>query len=371
MKKAFTLVELLVVVVVIVTLMSIAFRLSGVGEGSNARNITANRMQRLENCLSGYYAAYGSYPPVALHGSRDYTLATDMHGIQKVDKDEHWSGNLKDKYEGKEIWLCVEAACRSQPIGMNYPFNKQSSKDMVETLSAMLSEQNPGNPLYQFEALCDNSIVSSKAPYWKWTDQQVFKFGVLSFLLPRYLIIMGGDNQTNNDQLFKNHESWKRNNQLPADFDSGAPYAKWEDVNSDMKDHPWKIAALPSQAASARWLPNLEKILSVIESIEVYGVQLKDPLDAGTSPLRVYSAGDSESSSQQYMTDGITCKDGWNNEFYYYSQPPHQSYRLWSAGANGKTFPPWISDEELNAMNATDRKTVQDWVTDDIVQMSN
>lgn len=42
-------------------------------------------MQRLENCLSGYYAAYGSYPPVKLHGSRDYTLEVDeFSGIQNL-----------------------------------------------------------------------------------------------------------------------------------------------------------------------------------------------------------------------------------------------------------------------------------------------
>ncbi len=71
MKKGFTLVELLIVVVVLVTLMTITFRITSVGDESTKRNRTINRMQRLENCLSGYYAAYGSYPPVKLHGSRE------------------------------------------------------------------------------------------------------------------------------------------------------------------------------------------------------------------------------------------------------------------------------------------------------------
>ena len=57
MKKGFTLIEMLVVVVVLVTLMTMTFRLSSIGSGSSARNATINRMQRLENCLSGYYAA--------------------------------------------------------------------------------------------------------------------------------------------------------------------------------------------------------------------------------------------------------------------------------------------------------------------------
>ena len=74
MKKAFTLVELLIVVVVLVTLMAVTFRLSSIGSNQTARNKTVSRLQKLENCLSGYYAAFGTYPPVRLHGSRNYTL---------------------------------------------------------------------------------------------------------------------------------------------------------------------------------------------------------------------------------------------------------------------------------------------------------
>ena len=43
----------------IVTLMAITFRLGNVGSASTYKSRTVNRMQRLENCLSGYYAAYG------------------------------------------------------------------------------------------------------------------------------------------------------------------------------------------------------------------------------------------------------------------------------------------------------------------------
>ena len=59
MKKGFTLVELLIVVVVMITLMTITFRLSSIGSDATARNKTVNRLNRLENCMSGYYAAFG------------------------------------------------------------------------------------------------------------------------------------------------------------------------------------------------------------------------------------------------------------------------------------------------------------------------
>ena len=364
MKKAFTLVELLVVVVVIVTLMGITFKLAGVGSESSKRNTTVNRMQRLENCLSGYYAAYGSYPPVKLHGSRDFTLKVDgcQHGIQTSQRET-----------GELVWENVKAACQSQPIGMSYPFNKTGAKDMVAIMSTMLQENNPGDPHSQFEALETFSQVSAKAGATDWLEQQVFKFGVLSFLLPRYLIIMGGDKSANNDEFFTNMEAWKQNNQLPPGFEDGVPYASWKDVNDDVKDEPWKIAALPSQAACARWLPNLEKCLSVIEIDTLYGVDVRDPDDPGTSPLRVYSATDTESYSQQFMADGVTIKDGWENEFYYYSPPPHQGYRLWSSGPNGRTFPPWVSDEELenDSLLKKNKSMIRSWISDDIAQMKN
>jgi prepilin-type N-terminal cleavage/methylation domain-containing protein len=82
MKKAFTLVELLIVVLVLVILMSVAFRLSSIGDSSESRQRTIVIMQKIENCLSGYYAAFGSYPPVKLHGSRNYRLRVNKYGIQ-------------------------------------------------------------------------------------------------------------------------------------------------------------------------------------------------------------------------------------------------------------------------------------------------
>ena len=67
-RGGFTLIELLVVTVVVVTLMGVVFRLAGAGGDSRKKAVTIDRLQRIENALSGYYAAYGSYPPVPLQG---------------------------------------------------------------------------------------------------------------------------------------------------------------------------------------------------------------------------------------------------------------------------------------------------------------
>ena len=95
-RGAFTLIEMLIVVVVLVTLMSMVFRLSSIGDESTCRVNTVERMQKLENCLSGYYAAFGCYPPVPLHGSHDIyfrvafkPVATLLVSQPTVDKAGH------------------------------------------------------------------------------------------------------------------------------------------------------------------------------------------------------------------------------------------------------------------------------------------
>ena len=93
-KNGFTLIELLIVTVVIVTLMGIVFRLAGVGGDSRAKSKTQARLQRLENAISGYYAAYGSYPPVPLEGrSRDINVRVRERGKQRSGEKTAWKGS--------------------------------------------------------------------------------------------------------------------------------------------------------------------------------------------------------------------------------------------------------------------------------------
>ncbi|MBQ2630170.1 MAG: type II secretion system protein GspG [Kiritimatiellae bacterium] len=392
MRKAFTLVELLVVVVVIVTLMAITFRLGSVGSESTSKARTVNRMQRLENCLSGYYAAYGSYPPVALHGSRDYTYTVDGHGIQQVG-----TGSGSGTHEQDLDWARVEAACRCQPVGMSYPFANQNIAQYVEEVARQLMEkanssearykafQNNEALKYGFFALTDNSQIQQKGQYSEWSRVQVFKFGLMSYLLPRMLVMLnvssGSGASSGFSQLFRQQKQWYMNNELPCDFETGQQYDDWNAVLNDMQRDRWKVAALPSQATCARWMPNLEGIVFGAGNRELYGVKLGDTyygstiVTADTVDPTLYSAAESQSGgsnySQQYLLDGMTVLDGWGHEFYYYSPSPHQSYTLWSAGANGKTFPPWVTDEEMSQLSGTDRAKAQSWIADDIVHMQN
>lgn len=388
MRKGFTLIELLVVVVVIVTLMAITFRLGSAGSDSTAKARTINRMQRLENCLSGYYAAYGSYPPVALHGSRDYTYRVNGQGIQQVDGDQH---------EAELTWASVEAACRSQPVAMRYPFASDDIKNYVREISNILMEKaNSSDPQYKnfqnnealkhgFDALTDNSQLSGKGNYSEWADVQAFQMGLLSYVMPRFLVIFnvqsGGTTASGFDQIFTAQKQWTMNNELPCDFETGQPYSSWKAVINEMSRNRWKIAALPSQAVCARWMPNLEGIVAGADRT-FYGVRVYDSYYGGSAAgvstetynPKLYSAGNSQGGdgySQQYILDSMTVKDGWNNDLYYYSPTPHQSYTLWSAGPNGKTFPPWVTDEELQSMKGNERDTAREWMADDIMHMQN
>ena len=396
MRKGFTLVELLVVVVVIVTMMAITFRLSSVGSDTSKRSKTINKMQRIENCLSGYYAAYGSYPPVQLHGSRDYTLAVNAQGIQQVGTG---SGGT---HESELTWKSVEAACRSQPIGMMYPFSDPKMKDFVDQVSKIHQQRaNSSDPKYKkfrdnpalqggYVALVDNGPISAKSDLNEWTDVQVFQLGVLSYILPRFLVMFSSSRSSNSsgiENIYEEQSQWTLNNQLPFDFETGAPYTSWSQVINTMKNDMWKIAALPSQSVCARWIQNLEGTVSVQFAKSIFGVNIRDPEEGGVTGVSIenpyppiFSAGKSQtgasgssgSTSSQYVVDGMTVRDGWRNEFYYYSPAPHQTYTLWSAGPNGKTFPPWIATEEIKRKLDDDEfKEVQEWIADDIVNMRN
>ena len=136
---------MLIVVTVLVTLMAITFRLGSIGGPSSHRNATVARLQRLENCLSGYYAAFGTYPPVKLHGSRNYRLSVSAHGIQNVDGEEQdlnwsWADNSdRNSQEELDDWEKVKAACKAQPVDCRFPYPEGFS-DYVNAISTDLQE---------------------------------------------------------------------------------------------------------------------------------------------------------------------------------------------------------------------------------------
>jgi uncharacterized protein YjhX (UPF0386 family) len=106
------------------------------------------------------------------------------------------------------------------------------------------------------------------------------------------------------------------------------------------------------------------------------GVNTRDPYhEVGESGLKIRVVRDKDGSImdvQGYLRNGskyalsqVTMMDAYDQEYYYYSPPPHQSYRLWSAGPDHRTFPPWIP---LDNLSKEERAWVTKWLKDDIVR---
>ena len=393
MKKGFTLVELLIVVAVMVILMGLVVRLGSSGTDSSRRSRTLARMQRVENCLSGYFAAYGSYPQVKNHGAPDYTYKVNGHGIQLDTQNANiWGWSAIGEKAEQTAWRQVEAACRVQPVGCAFPYpdhynervqavSNELKRRAASSESRYASYRSDPEVLRRLMAGFDDGVTSNPGRHSQgrnetdWREIQLFKFGLMSFLLPKYLVMMNGD-----EVFFRNYRQWTDNNMIPANPLTGERFANWHEVqqaaNHPQRSENVKVENIASQIACARWLPNLAETCRCEHKFTLYGVNIRTTaddhggLDIDNPNVKIYSPGGAESDStgSQYVLDEITVVDGWGNELYYHSPPPYQNYTLWSSGANGRTFPPWIARERLSAK---ENKCVALWTQDDIKHLNN
>jgi len=387
MKRAFTLVELLIVIAVLVSLMAITFRITNVVGDAESRTMTITRMQRLENCLSGFHAAFGCYPPVKLHGNRSF---------REQEESINWGNE-------SEAWRWVEAVCRTQPVGCRFPFPEKMSGYIRELSDLIASAASSGEyddvfsdqsmkewAAAGFSSAADSAVedrLSSKKDEVLWSEIKLFQYGVMSYLLPRYFVMMGG-----NSKYFEagGYAQWTKNNQNPCDPFVGDAI-QWTTVYSWVQEYDngngrnenvTKLLMMPSQSVCARWLPNLEGICLCDRDISLFGVHIKSThwRDAGifdnmeiqhlAPALRraCYTPDGDGSYRDQYILDSVTIQDGWGHEFYYYSRSPYQSYTLWSSGPDGKTFPPWIARDKLSGQELD---LAAKWTKDDLTHMSN
>ena len=365
-RRGFTLIELMITVAVLVTLMGLVFRLGSIGGEQEARSITIKRLQCVENALSGYYAAFGSYPPVKLHGSRDIYLKTNDYGIQE------------DSEISTLNWSSVNAACRSQPIAARYPFSSdEGTKNWIRAIAEELKRRSQSDDsafaAYKANAaILQNGFDSLERPDAEvgdtsatdWRDVQIFKFGLLSYLLPRYLFMTLGEDECYTKQ------QWMANNEDQVDCaGDGESTYDYKQMKRDIQGGHWRyVAMLPSQAVCARWMPNFAGIICCGSTF--FGINTHE---AGTAPISVSDPNPeifcpTENRSNQYVLNGMSIRDGWWRDLYYYSPSPYQSYRLWSAGSNGKTFPPWI---DLSSLQGSDRETAASWMSDDVENLTH
>ena len=393
---------MLIVVAVLITLMTMVFRLSSIGGSQWRRNRTIAHLQRVENCLSGYYAAFGSYPPVSLHGSRNIFAAVNTHGIQSDSQENTaiWGWTKIGEPAEKRAWNQVRAACRAQPVAASFPFpdnydgKVKANSDMMKMKASSNSsrfrkfwenEDTKNRLVAGFDDASSANIgrFNSYSDETDWRELQLFRFGLMSYLLPRYLVMMNGGSEL----FYTRYAQWTSNNILPRDPLDDQPLT-WKRIKElQESDNPYDVAHvanIPSQAITARWMPNLEKTVGTNHSgWRIFGIDITSdgdediPLSDNEMALdrmeeTIFTPGgyDQGGYNNQYVLDTVTVYDGWAQELYYYSPSPHQSYTLWSAGPNKRTFPPWVPLDS-QALTGNARKLVQLWTEDDIVHMSN
>ena len=319
-KQAFTLIELMVVISVIAILMGISFKLMRAASHDKQIAETRLRMERIQNALSGYYAYYGHYPNVKFYYDLDPAKITANYGASSM-------SGMSISGGGGAWELQAELAARSQPMTFLFPtqgkYPATYIPDMFKRIDMDVKDIN-------------HKTDSITRDMEDWSQLRAFQFGLMSYLLPRIELMEGGkpaDRPGINPTLYKNLQWIENNPGTPRDF-------------NDKGDFERKVRALwdAQNEVAAKWLPHLEgTVKGTVGWVMGIDVHLHDgggsggPLGNGMIPL-VLSSRDSD----LVALGSATCWDAWGNEFYYYSPPPYQSYIIWSAGPDRKTFPPWI-----------------------------
>ena len=330
-RQAFTLVEMMIVVAIIAVLIGGVFRMMSAAGEKNKESTTVTRIERLQNALSGYYAEYGSYPPVKQYESPDpeyeYGPSTLVNGcITKTPEPVVFSSDSAEK------------SARRQSIAYEYP-SLQSIDDYI-----MIKYKNSRSAGQVFGG---QNLWAADLLWSDWNTLPLFKLGLLSYLLPKAHIAWGPITETKSDFRYANV------------FKS----RQWTTKDPDQYKIADQIAAQMEieKRTVARWLPNFEKI--IYGGDRQMGIDLRAASTEDNIQLMGHTA---PGGNQEFYVQIMTIHDGWGKELYYYSPAPYQSYRVWSSGRDGKTFPPWIPLKDYKY-----KTQAAQWIEDDIVRFDH
>ncbi len=313
----FTLIELMIVIAIIGILVAGVFRLLSTTGEKNKETTTIARLERIQNALSAYYAEYGSYPPVLQYDYPDPEKERDVENSSSI-SDVTFSSDTANR------------AAHAQSMAFEFPPVKELDEEIDRTYNG--SVRSAGVVLGSMD-------LRSKTDYGDWHNVQLFKFGLMSYLLPKAHIAWGEQNESRYNKLFESLQWTKKNPDKVGGIDNLVG------VQKEME-----------RKSIARWLPNFEKMICNGPDEEIMGVYLKEK-DTGLGfTIRQFGG-------TKFVVRSMTVRDGWNRELYYYSPAPYQTYRIWSSGSDGKTFPPWIPIDSNNTF-----KQAAAWIEDDIVR---
>jgi len=343
-KQAFTLVEIMVVVSVIAILALASFRLMKAAAHNKKVAETQARMERLQNALSGYYAQYGHYPPVPFYSSMNPEEARNFDS----------NGVLGNNFAAKAKW-----ASRAQPMAYEYPPPAYADQNFIDVIFNRNLQQGDGRTKDMFSSGIAAQF-DPKNPAWD-EGPKAFKFGLLSFLLPRLEVANFAENSLIRDTVVFSIPQWLEHN--PA-TPQGLPKTQG---NNAAFSRAMQAQRLAENEACARWLPHLEHTINglgaPILGVNIWSGTTQSADDGGGFQKRVTRlAGGGD---DLIATMSATCVDAWYNSFYYHSLPPYQSYILWSAGPDGNTFPPWIDSKDPYYI--ANKKAILEMIKDDIV----
>jgi prepilin-type N-terminal cleavage/methylation domain-containing protein len=166
----------------------------------------------------------------------------------------------------------------------------------------------------------------------KWNEFPVFTFGLASYFYPRYW----STGQASPKEFYGD---------LDSDDVLSSPQNKAEKskIINQWTDHNDRSGSRINIQDMNKDMTAIKKLMPLLDaSIESY-VQNKQRVWKVTSwgcgeyqyegPHHFYNG-------REYANAAVTFQDKWDRELHYQSNPPYDSYRIWSAGPNGSTHNP-------------------------------
>ena len=250
------------------------------------------------------------------------TVAVLGYGIQGTEQNKAKLVDSGNRDRKNEIERQVEAACRAQPVAAGFPYNYKGPEK--EVIAALCQQYNVKNyqPISNYGGFNRDSS--------DWSENNVFMFGLMSFLLPRYQFMLDGEENLY-DSISHPNGPWAANNRRPYLLDGSRNY-EWKDVqkwthmgpehyndtSSADSDRRAMIESVPSQAVCARWMPNLAGIVGCQHAYSLFGVDIQSHRSGDTTLLdlkhpsgfEIFSPGGADSTGDQYVLDGATATVG-------------------------------------------------------------